>query len=91
MSSETPKPSPLRRFAVAVARKISRVVQMVLQPLRSSTLDELRRDTEQLASASVESVTYVGSEMQQLGERVSHLEGEMAAIRRLLELEAGNR
>jgi hypothetical protein len=48
-------------------------------------LRDLSRQTQRLGAASVESMTYVGGELQALDERLSRIEEELAALRAALE------
>jgi hypothetical protein len=53
--------------------------------VQRDSLNTLRVETEQLGSAAVESSAYVGAELRAIGERLTRLENELAAVRRLLE------
>ena len=48
-------------------------------------LRDLNRQTQRLGAASVESMTYVGGELQALDERLSRIEEDLAALRAALE------
>jgi hypothetical protein len=50
-------------------------------------IGDLRRQTQRLGSASVESATYLGSEVRSLEQRLAAIERDLAALRELLERE----
>jgi len=57
----------------------------VFQLVFRDQLGDISRQTERLGSASVESVTYLGSEVRSLDDRLAAIEEELAALRALLE------
>jgi hypothetical protein len=77
--------SALKRVAVFVLRPFRRLLGRMLQFVEQDELRALRHETARLSSASVESVTYLGSELRNLDERLSRVEEDLAAVRRLLE------
>jgi hypothetical protein len=86
------KPSPdkraslaLRRTAAALLTWVRRVFRSVFQVFFRDQLGDISRQTERLGSASVESVTYLGSEVRSLDQRLAAIEEELAALRALLE------
>ena len=56
-----------------------------LQVVFRDQLGDISRQTQRLGSASVESVTYLGSEVRALDQRLAAIERELAALRELLE------
>ncbi len=68
-----------------VLRPFRRVLGRMLQVVERDELRALRHETARLSSASVESVTYLGSELRSVDERLSRVEEDLAAVRRLLE------
>ena len=84
--------TPVRRFSLSVRRVVSyfisrmrRIVGILLQLTVHDQLGEMDMQTQRLASASVESIAYLGSELRALDERLSKIEGDIAALRELLE------
>ena len=80
------------RAALAVRRLLSILVSRLRRAFGGlvvlvlhDQLGDLSRQTQRLGSASVESVTYLGSELKALDERLSTIEHELAAIRAALE------
>jgi hypothetical protein len=69
----------------ALFSRIRRTLGAFLQFWQRDQLEELSEQTHRLGSASVESVTYVGKELRAMDERLSRIEGELEALRRLLE------
>ena len=57
----------------------------IFQLVFRDQLGDISRQTERLGSASVESVTYLGSEVRSLDQRLAAIEEELAALRALLE------
>src|SRR3954454_5841902 len=89
MTEET---TPVRRPALAARRAIAVLVSRVrkafgglLALVLHGQLRDLSRQTQRLGAASVESMTYVGGELQALDERLSRIEEELAALRAALE------
>jgi uncharacterized coiled-coil DUF342 family protein len=84
--------TPVRRAVLAVRRLLATVVSRLrrafgglLTLLLHGQLRDLNRQTQRLGAASVESITYVGGELQALDERLSRIEEELAAVRAALE------
>jgi uncharacterized coiled-coil DUF342 family protein len=84
--------TPVRRAVLAVRRLLATVVSRLrrafgglLTLLLHGQLRDLNRQTQRLGAASVESITYVGGELQVLDERLSRIEKELAAVRVALE------
>jgi hypothetical protein len=77
--------SALKRTAVFVLRPFWRLLGRALQIVERDELRSLRHETARLSSASVESVTYLGGELRRVEERLSKLEEDLTAVRRLLE------
>jgi hypothetical protein len=75
----------LRRLLSILLARIRRVLGMLLQLAERDQLRVLTHETRRLSSASVESVTFLGGELKTLEERLTRLEEELAAIRKLLE------
>ena len=48
-------------------------------------LADIRNQTERLGSASVESITYVGGELNRLDERLTRIEEQLAALREIVD------
>jgi hypothetical protein len=63
------------------------VLGRVLQPLFGEQLRSVRRQTERLGTASVESATYLGLELQALDRRLAKIEADVAGLRHLVEAE----
>ena len=63
----------------------------VFQLVFHDQLGDIKRQTQRLGSASVESATYLGSEVRALDQRLEAIEGELAALRELLERNGGSR
>jgi hypothetical protein len=89
MTEET---TPARRGALTVRRLLATLVSRLrrafgglLTLLLHGQLRDLNRQTQRLGAASVESMTYVGGELQALDERLSRIEAELAALRAALE------
>ena len=84
--------TPTRRATLAVRRLLSILVSRMrrafgglVRLVLHDQFGDLSRQTQRLGSASVESVTYVGRELQALDARLSAIEEELAALRALLE------
>jgi len=84
--------TPVRRVGLALKRLLSilvsrlrRVAGSLLQLTVHDQLGDLSRQTQRLGSASVESVTYLGTELRALDERLSRIEDDLAARRELLD------
>lgn len=94
--------TPTRRAVLALKRTLAILTSRLRRAFGGfvtlvlhDQMGDLSRQTQRLGSASVESMTYVGGEIEALNERLSAIEEEMAAIRALLErsgpAEAGSR
>ena len=84
--------SPSNRISVAVKRAVAIVVALfrrafgaVMHLVVHDQLADIRNQTERLGSASVESITYVGGELNRLDERLTRIEEELAALREAVE------
>jgi hypothetical protein len=75
----------LQRAVVAVLSWIRRVLGSVYQLIFADRLRHIDEQTERLGSASVESVTHLGSEVRALDARLAAIERELAALRELIE------
>ena len=75
----------LRRAVVAILGAVRRVLASIFQIVFKDRLRDIDEKTDRLGSASVESVTYLGSEVRALDQRLARIEGELAALRGLLE------
>jgi transposase len=64
---------------------IRQVLAGFLAVVQRQELLELTRETRRLGSASAESVTHVGGQLRALDARLTRLEEDMAAVRKLLE------
>ena len=64
---------------------VRRVIGLIVSVLARDSLASLRIETEHLGTTAVESASYVGVELRALDERLSKLEEELAAVRKLLE------
>jgi hypothetical protein len=89
MTEET---TPVRHAALTVRRQLATLVSRLrrafgglLTLLLHGQLRDINRQTQRLGAASVESMTYVGGELQALDERLSRIEEELAALRAALE------
>ena len=90
------KTTPTQRAVLAVRRLLATFVSRlrrgfggVLTLLLHGQLRDLNRQTQRLGAASVESITYVGGELQALDQRLSRIEEELAAVRAALERSGG--
>jgi hypothetical protein len=84
--------TPSNRITVAIKRTVAIVVALfrrafgaVMHLVVHDQLADIRNQTERLGSASVESITYVGGELNRLDERLTRIEDELAALREALE------
>jgi hypothetical protein len=75
----------LRRALASVLSALRRVAGSLFQIVFHDQLGDLRRQTQRLGSASVESTTYLGSEVRALDERLAAIERELGELRTLLE------
>jgi hypothetical protein len=72
-----------RTFAILVAlfrRAFGTIMHLVVH----DQLADIRNQTERLGSASVESITYVGGELNRLDERLTRIEEQLAELRELV-------
>ncbi len=81
----------LRRAVVAILGAVRRVLASIFQIVFRDRLRDIDEKTDRLGSASVESVTYLGSEVRALDQRLDRIERELAALRELLERHDGGR
>jgi hypothetical protein len=79
----------LRRGLAAILGAIRRVLASIFQIVFHDRLRDIDEQTERLGAASVESVTYLGSEVRALDQRLAKIERELAALRELLERREG--
>jgi DNA-binding LacI/PurR family transcriptional regulator len=84
--------TPSNRISVAIKRTVAIVVTLARRAFGAlmhlvvhDQLADIRNQTERLGSASVESITYVGGELNRLDERLTRIETELAALREALE------
>jgi hypothetical protein len=84
-SSDSRVTLALRRGLVAILGAVRRVLTSIFQIVFKDRLRDIDEKTDRLGSASVESVTYLGSEVRALDQRLARIEGELAALRQLLE------
>ena len=80
----------LRRAVVAILGAARRVLASIFQIVFRDRLRDIDEKTDRLGSASVESVTYLGSEVRALDQRLAKIEGELSALRELLESREGS-
>ena len=80
----------LRRAVVAVLGAVRRLLASIYQVAFRDRLRAIDEKTDRLGSASVESVTYLGGEVQALDQRLAKIEAELAALRELLERRDGS-
>jgi predicted nuclease with TOPRIM domain len=80
----------LRRALVAILGAVRRVLASIFQIVFRDRLRDIDEKTDRLGSASVESVTYLGSEVRALDQRLAKIEGELSALRELLESREGS-
>lgn len=75
----------LRRAVVTILGAVRRLLASIYQVAFRDRLRAIDEKTDRLGSASVESVTYLGGEVQALDQRLAKIEAELAALRELLE------
>ena len=75
----------LQRALVGVLSWIRRVLGGIYQLVFADRLRHIDEQTERLGSASVESVTHLGSEVRALDARLAAIERQLAALRELIE------
>jgi DNA-binding LacI/PurR family transcriptional regulator len=80
--------TPSNRISVAIKRTVAIVVTLfrrafgaALHLVAHDQLADIRNQTERLGSASVESITYVGGELNRLDERLTRIEAQLAELR----------
>jgi hypothetical protein len=78
----------IKRLLATLGARLRRALGSLFQIVTHDQLGDLSRQTQRLSSASVESVTYLGSELRALDRRLSRMEDEIAALRALLEQSA---
>lgn len=78
----------LGRGLAAILGAVRRVLASVFQLVFHDRLRDISQKTDRLGSASVESVTYLGSEVHALDQRLAAIERELAALREMLESRA---
>jgi hypothetical protein len=74
-----------RRMLATLVSRLRKAFGGLLALVLHGQLRDLSRQTQRLGAASVESMTYVGGELQALDERLSRIEEELAALRAALE------
>ena len=79
----------LRRGVAAILGALRRVLASIFQIVFKDRLRDISEKTDRLGSASVESVTHLGSEVRALDARLARIERELAAVRELLESRGG--
>jgi hypothetical protein len=79
----------VRRLLATLVSRLRRAFGGLFTLILHGQLRDLNRQTQRLGAASVESITYVGGELQALEERLSRIEEELAAIRAALEESGG--
>jgi hypothetical protein len=80
----------LRRGLAAILGAVRRVLASIFQIVFHDRLRDISQKTDRLGSASVESVTYLGSEVRLLDQRLAKIERDLAALRDLLEGREGS-
>jgi hypothetical protein len=80
---------PLRRGLAAILGAVRRVLGSLFQIVFHDQLRDIKGQTQRLGSASVESATYLSSEVRALDQRLEVIERELAELRALLERNAG--
>jgi hypothetical protein len=75
----------LQRALAAVLGWVRRVLGSVYQVVFRDQLGDIRHQTQRLGSASVESMTHLGSEVRALDQRLAAIERELAALREAIE------
>jgi hypothetical protein len=75
----------LQRALVTLLSWVRRVFGSIYQVVFRDRLRHIDEQTERLGSASVESVTHLGSEVRALDARLAAIERELIALRELIE------
>jgi hypothetical protein len=75
----------LRTTIEAAVFWVRKVLGLVVSVLARDSIGSLRIETEQLGLAAVESSSYVGEELRAIDERLTRLEEDITAMRKLLE------
>jgi hypothetical protein len=75
--------SAILRLPRAILTAIRRGLGRLFQVFFRDDIKELNRQAERLGSASVESATYLGVELQALDQRLARIESEIASLREL--------
>ncbi|HKH22934.1 MAG TPA: hypothetical protein VKA88_04875 [Solirubrobacterales bacterium] len=88
--------TPSNRISVAIKRTLAIVVALfrrafgtLMHLVVHDQLADIRNQTERLGSASVESITYVGGELNRLDERLTRIEADIAALREAVDRGSG--
>jgi hypothetical protein len=79
----------LQRGFAAILGAVRRILGSAFQIVFHDQLRDIKGQTQRLGSASVESATYLGSEVRALDQRLEAIERELAELRALLERNAG--
>jgi hypothetical protein len=90
-SSDQPVSSAPRRALAAILGAVRRVLGSLFQIVFHDQLRDIKAQTQRLGSASVESATYLGSEVRALDQRLEAIERELAELRGLLERSGSTR
>jgi predicted nuclease with TOPRIM domain len=84
--------TPSERISVSIKRGVAIVMTLLRRGFGAlmhlvvhDQLADIRNQTERLGSASVESITYVGGELNRLDERLTRIEEELAALREAID------
>ena len=80
MDSGSPANPPLL-VPIRVSAAVRRALGWIFQVFFHDQLSDLGRQAERLGSASVESLAYLGLELQALNRRLSRIEAEVASLR----------
>lgn len=84
-SPDKPGSSALRRGLAAILGAVRRVLGSLFQIVFHDQIGDIRKQTQRLGSASVESATYLASEVRALDQRLEAIERELAELRAVLE------
>jgi hypothetical protein len=75
----------LRNVLASVYWSLRRLLGLGYSVIQRDLLTDMRRQTEELGAASVESSSYVGSELRIVDRRLARVEAQLEDVRRLLE------
>jgi hypothetical protein len=75
----------LRNVFASAYWSLRRVLGLGYSVIQRDLLTDLRRQTEELGAAGVESSSYVGSELRTVDRRLARVEAQLEDVRRLLE------